>query len=44
MTYRQWMAARQLLYEEQLGVHIRAADNAKSAEYARSTALLKRQR
>lgn len=42
MTWVQWMAARRLLYEEHLGVHVRSGDNAKSSEYARSVALLKK--
>jgi len=42
MTYRRFMAARQLLYEEQMGTHLRASDNAKSSEYAKSVELLKR--
>ena len=41
MTYRQWMAARQLLYEEQMGVHLRSRDNRKSSEYAESVARLR---
>lgn len=42
MTYREWMAARHLLAEEQLGVHLRARENARSSEYARSVEALKR--
>lgn len=50
MTWREWMAARQLLFEEHLGIHIRAqntaqlvADQRKADEYARSVARLKAQ-
>ena len=42
MTYREWMAARHLLAEEQIGTHLRAAENQKSADYARSAAMLRR--
>jgi hypothetical protein len=42
MTWVQWMTARRLLYEEHMGRHLRAGVNAKSAEYARSAALLRK--
>ena len=42
MTFRRFMAARLLLYEEHIGTHLRASDNEKSSEYARSVANLKR--
>jgi len=42
MTWAQWMAARRLLYEEQIGTHLRASDNAKSTAYQKSVAMLKR--
>ena len=41
MTWRQWTAARRLLYEEQMGVHLRSSDNRKSSEYQESVARLK---
>lgn len=42
MTWREWMAARTLLWEEQVGVHLRTGVNAKSSEYAKSVAALKK--
>ena len=42
MTYRRFMTARQLLYEEHMGTHLRQSDNAKSSDYAKSVELLKR--
>jgi len=42
MTWTAWMTARRLLWEEQMGRHLRAGVNAKSSEYARSVALLKK--
>jgi hypothetical protein len=50
MTWVEWNAARQLLYEEQLGVHLRAKDREaavkeqrKADEYAASVRRLKAQ-
>lgn len=50
MTWGDWLAARQLLYEERLGVHLRARDTEALAEeqrqaelYRRSVARLKQQ-
>lgn len=42
MTYVEWMAARQLLWEEHIGCHLRAKDNAKSSEYAKSVSALRK--
>jgi hypothetical protein len=36
------MAARRLLYEEQIGTHLRSKENQQASDYARSVALLKR--
>ena len=41
MTWQGWMTARRLLWEEQMGVHLRGRDNKKSSEYAESVARLK---
>jgi hypothetical protein len=42
MTWAEWMTARQYLWEEQIGKHLRTNDNAKSSEYAQSVAALRR--
>ncbi len=42
MTWAEWMTARQLLWEENIGRHLRVNDNARSSEYARSVASLKK--
>lgn len=42
MTWRSYVAAKRLLYEEHIGVYARARDNEKSAEYQKSVAALKR--
>jgi hypothetical protein len=42
MTYRRFMAARQLLFEERIGKLMRESDNAKLSEYAKSVAMLKK--
>lgn len=42
MTWAEWMAARQYLWEEQIGRYLRAKDNAKSSEYSKSVAALRR--
>lgn len=41
MTFTEWMAARRLLYEEHLGVHLRSKDNRASSEYQKSAARLR---
>jgi hypothetical protein len=42
MTYRQWMAARQLLAEEFLGKYLRQPDRAEDAAFARGLSHLSR--
>lgn len=42
MTWRQWTAARQLLAEEQLGIHARAAQHAEDAQFTASLAAARR--
>jgi len=42
MTWAEWMAARQVLWEEQIGRHLRTNDNEKSSEYSKSVAALRR--
>lgn len=50
MTWREWVAARRLLYEEHLGWHLRAKEREQAAKeereaeaYRRSVQRLKRQ-
>jgi len=42
MTYRQWMAARQLIAEEFLGKFVRQSSHAEDAAFARNKALFPR--
>ena len=41
MTWRKWMGVRKLLFEEQMGTHLRSRDNRKSDEYRQSVARLR---
>ena len=42
MTWRQWMAARQYLAEEHLGIHVRAAQHAEDEQFTASLAAARR--
>lgn len=42
MTYRQWLAARQLLAEEFLGKYLRQPNAAEDAAFAKTKALVPR--
>jgi hypothetical protein len=42
MSWRRWLAARQLLAEEFVGTHVRAARDAEDAQFRRSLEAVKR--
>jgi hypothetical protein len=44
MTWRQWTAARQLLAEEHLGIHVRASAHAEDEQFTASLAAARRSR
>lgn len=41
MTFTEWMMARQLIYEEHIGQHLRSSENRQAQEYAKSAARLR---